>query len=779
MNPFHRKWLNGIFSSFALAALLLPFFSGAVQGQVITSPPGITAAPVEGVIRNITLNDPSDTWSGGTITVGGAFEQTVIIPRNLVIDLPAARFTLQQLVTEGLSIPGVSIIGNGVATILANRQPDGRVIAGDVWIHKGVESIMGTVTFINHTDGYFRINGTLGMDNGLMVRLNDPTGRHTIQGGLGCAQGNLVNCSADIRFTNDPDNYTHAAVTGYPICIPSTVVGGNRAQGSNAGGAGDPFCPASNRTANSVVPNSTLFAPIQVGDSVTVEGNMETIGTVQFLSPHTARLNVALTTQDDPTQPDYLIWEEVEWDVAGFQNERVRLLLIGFSTLGNSHVDVFSLHWNPATGLPVEYPLTSTVGNPTTTNLGIPPFGTSIFKVRHIVDFLLGAPVDARYSPCQLLANAGINVCSPQRTMDEEFRIDSPVVRDLMGRTRRATPLNPGVATLDIQGMPSQNGQYLTPVGIGHPTPEMTEVNLALLPTPFNFEGTPWSQDRRLGPAGCAIDPLTDAPMCESTATSAMGSLHLNPFPHSGQDPRSQSPAFAQRVSEAGRNRVLAFHPFGATDILPFPAGGAITNPPPPPPNSVPVANPDAATVTTAVATPINVLANDTDADGNGTINPASVVIVTQPVNGTATPNANGTVTYTSRALFTGADTFTYTVADNAGARSNAATVTITVNAAGAPNSPPVANNDAATTAPNTAVTINVLANDTDADGTINPATVQVVRAADNGTAVANANGTVTYTPRTGFVGKDRFRYTVQDNLGAVSDTANVDIDVR
>lgn len=776
-----QKWLAGI----TFAVLFLPLFGGTAQGQVITVPPGITAAPVEGVIKNMTVNDPSDIWSGGTITIGGAIEQTIIIPRNLVIDLPAARFTLQQFVAEGLSIPGVPIFGVGVtgqavATILANRQPDGKIIAGDVLIHKGVEHVMGTVTFINHTDGYFRVNGNLGMDDGLMVRINDPTGKHTIQQGLGCTPGNLVNCSADIRFGNDPDNYTIGAVTGFPACIPSTVVGGNRVQGSNAVGAGDSFCPASNRTADFVVPNSTLFAPLQVGDSVTAEGNMETIGAVQFLSAHTMRVNVALTTLDLPTQPDYLFWEEVEWDIAGFQNERARVLLIGFSTLGNSQVDVFSLHYNPATGLPIEYPLASTVGNPTTINLGIPPFGTSIFKIRYNVDFLVGAPVNEGLSPCTNLANAGItilNPCTTLKTMDDEFKVVSPVSRDLVGKTRRVTPLNPGVVTLDIQGMPSQNGRYVTPVGIGHTTPEMTEVNLALLPTPFNFEGVPWAQDRRLSPAGCAINPVTDAPECESTMVKSVGSLYLDPFPYSGQDPRSQSPSFAQKVSEMGRNRVLAFHPFGLTDLLPFPAGGAGTAPVGPAPNSAPVANADAATATTGISLPIDVALNDTDADG--TINLASVVIATQPVNGSATPNANGTVTYTSVALFTGTDTFAYKVADNAGAISNAATVTVTVVATAPINTLPEANNDAATTAMNTAVIINVVANDIDLDGTINIATVQIVNVAGNGTTTVNPGGTVTYTPRTGFVGKDRFRYTVQDNLGGVSDTANVDIVVN
>jgi len=42
----------------------------------------------------------------------------------------------------------------------------------------------------------------------------------------GCPAGTDLtvpsNCSADPRFTLDPDNYTNVFTTGYPLCIPST-----------------------------------------------------------------------------------------------------------------------------------------------------------------------------------------------------------------------------------------------------------------------------------------------------------------------------------------------------------------------------------------------------------------------------------------------------------------------------------------------------------------------------------------------------------------------------
>lgn len=185
--------------------------------------------------------------------------------------------------------------------------------------------------------------------------------------------------------------------------------------------------------------------------------------------------------------------------------------------------------------------------------------------------------------------------------------------------------------------------------------------------------------------------------------------------------------------------------------------------------NVAPVANNDSASTPFNTAVTINVRANDTDDNG---LDATSVTIKTAPSNGTATVNADGTVTYTPNTGFSGMDTFTYTIKDDDGAESNAATVTVTV------NSRPEAKPDKATTVLDTLITINVLANDSDADGTINPASVTIVTQPSNGTATVNADGTVTYAPNAGFTGSDLFTYTIQDDVGATSDPAQVSITV-
>ena len=113
------------------------------------------------------------------------------------------------------------------------------------------------------------------------------------------------------------------------------------------------------------------------------------------------------------------------------------------------------------------------------------------------------------------------------------------------------------------------------------------------------------------------------------------------------------------------------------------------------------------------------------------------------------------------------------TVISSAGG-SDTAQVTVTA------NTKPGAKNDHADTRKNTAVVINVLANDTAKSGILDPATVTVVTPPAHGTTSVNTvTGEVTYTPNLDFVGKDSFKYTVNDSFGQVSNVATVSITVE
>ncbi|MEA1899885.1 MAG: Ig-like domain-containing protein, partial [Thermodesulfobacteriota bacterium] len=155
---------------------------------------------------------------------------------------------------------------------------------------------------------------------------------------------------------------------------------------------------------------------------------------------------------------------------------------------------------------------------------------------------------------------------------------------------------------------------------------------------------------------------------------------------------------------------------------------------------------------------------------------PSTVNLVGDVSHGTLELTSLGTFTYTPDSNYNGTDSFTYTITDSDPETSNVATVTIHIIPK---NDTPVAQNDSDTTEEGIPVIINVIANDTDSDGTIDPTTVSVTSGPTNGSAVANADGTVTYTPDTAYIGTDTFTYTVNDNEGAASNAATVTVTVN
>jgi hypothetical protein len=184
-----------------------------------------------------------------------------------------------------------------------------------------------------------------------------------------------------------------------------------------------------------------------------------------------------------------------------------------------------------------------------------------------------------------------------------------------------------------------------------------------------------------------------------------------------------------------------------------------------------PLAQNDTAVVATNKSIQINVLANDTAAPGD-TLDATSVAITIAPAHGTANVDSTtGAINYQPASDYSGADSFQYTVRDNFGALSNAATVSVAVQPA------PVAANDTGTVHANSNIVIAVLANDTSSGGTLDPTSIKIVVAPTHG-AASVSGGQVTYTPATGYTGLDTFQYTVQDNLGTVSNAATVSVNV-
>jgi len=282
--------------------------------------------------------------------------------------------------------------------------------------------------------------------------------------------------------------------------------------------------------------------------------------------------------------------------------------------------------------------------------------------------------------------------------------------------------------------------------------------------------------------------------------------------------------------------------------------------------NNSPAAIADNASTSEDTLVTIDVLANDTDADGD-TLSVTSATAT----NGTVTINANGTLTYQGNQDFNGTDVINYTVSD--GELTDTATVTVTVNAvndtpsltssmsshtsiltvdadsaythntsihfndvedgntggsysvsgnpawltidtstgtlSGTPantdagnssitltytdtsgasasdtytltvntvtttNTAPTAIADNASTSEDTLVTIDVLANDTDADGD----TLSVTAAtSSDGVVTINADGTLSFTPATNFTGNAVISYFVTDGTDTSVTTATVTV---
>ncbi|WP_445727657.1 Ig-like domain-containing protein [Kamptonema formosum] len=201
-------------------------------------------------------------------------------------------------------------------------------------------------------------------------------------------------------------------------------------------------------------------------------------------------------------------------------------------------------------------------------------------------------------------------------------------------------------------------------------------------------------------------------------------------------------------------------------------------------PNTPPVAEDK-----TAPATANNVIADVptlTGTDTDGTV--VSYTISTLPdisqgklfLNGVEvtagqilTPAQAAQLKFQPNPSFTGSATFTYSATDNSGAvDATPATVTIPVTA---PNTPPVATNDSGFTNPGVPVSINVLGNDTDANG--DTLTVTDFTQPANGTVSCTPAGVCTYTPNPGFTGTDTYTYTISDGKGGTA-TATVKITV-
>ena len=312
-------------------------------------------------------------------------------------------------------------------------------------------------------------------------------------------------------------------------------------------------------------------------------------------------------------------------------------------------------------------------------------------------------------------------------------------------------------------------------------TPEDTPVTINILSNDSDVDGS-------LVPGSVDLDPLTAGTQTSFTVPG-QGTFTVNP---------SGVVTFTPVLNYNGTTTPVTYSVCDNGTPLPAQCAQANITVTVTPVNDPPVAVNDVATTTEDMPVTITILSNDSDVDGSlvpGSIDLDPVTAGTQttfniPGQGTFVVNpVTGVVTFTPVSNFNGPTTpITYSVCDNGTplpALCAQATITVTVNPV---NDPPVAVNDVATTPEDTPVTINILSNDSDPDGSLVPTSVDLdpvtpgiqttFTVAGQGTYTVNPSGVVTFTPVLNYNGTGTpVTYSVCDN-GAPAQCAQATITV-
>ena len=187
--------------------------------------------------------------------------------------------------------------------------------------------------------------------------------------------------------------------------------------------------------------------------------------------------------------------------------------------------------------------------------------------------------------------------------------------------------------------------------------------------------------------------------------------------------------------------------------------------------NETPIAVDDPVTIPEDTPANVNVLANDTDPDGD----PLVVTVLGGPSNGTLN-QTGGVFNYQPNLDFNGMDTIVYEICDQ-GVPPQACDTAMVIITVTPVNDAPVAQNDVTTTGEDTPVVVPAQNNDLDVDG--DPLTTTILNGPTNGNAMVLNGDSIQYTPNPNFNGTDTITYVVCDNgTPQLCDTAVIVINV-
>ncbi|WP_198342276.1 Ig-like domain-containing protein [Pedobacter psychrophilus] len=176
--------------------------------------------------------------------------------------------------------------------------------------------------------------------------------------------------------------------------------------------------------------------------------------------------------------------------------------------------------------------------------------------------------------------------------------------------------------------------------------------------------------------------------------------------------------------------------------------------------NDPPKANNDFYLTNEDIPVTASVAPNDSDPENEK----LTFTLVTPPINGKLTFNADGTFNYVPELNFNGVITFNYQVCDPEGL-CDQAVATITISPV---NDPPIALDDKFYLEKNKQISQTVINNDSDPDGDVLVFTA--ISQPKNGTLTFNTNGTFVYQPNVGFKGIDTFNYRTCDPFNLCDD---------
>jgi hypothetical protein len=353
---------GSLFVSLALFASLA--WAGRLGAQLPLQAVGLPF-DIIGFIETATLDAPGDALAGGTLQVNG---HTIIVPRNTILQMPAAALTWQQLfamapppysgVRSGLAMTDVPAPLTTYEAHVQGNRIGNTYIAGLIFIsQQSLNGGQGVINFMDYANGEMRVGGVIGdLTTGTRVKVNDPIGRFAPAYAL------------DPRFTIDEDNPTIRTETGYPLCFPHV----------NPATADDPLCPQRNRPINPATgfpqsifimqdpgtppqmalpahgpangTNSYIAAPFELGDYITYAGTRMKDGpepsagplpaggmASTYIAAHTIIANIGLFTAPG-TVPAYVATDVMLLGVGGApiaglpQEATVRTRFEGFST---------------------------------------------------------------------------------------------------------------------------------------------------------------------------------------------------------------------------------------------------------------------------------------------------------------------------------------------------------------------------------------------------------------------------------------------------------------